>query len=117
MKKFKVLERNAIFMNLLGIRAYRFDRDSNDFFQSFGPYYILFVALCAAVSSTLFIQKNWPHLDIVSPAITCFIGVLHTGSMFVSFGLNMKTVKKVHRQLQGIVDEQGDRIFLLKSSI
>lgn len=106
--KFKVLKYNEMFMNCLGVRPYRFDQDSNEFFESIRAIAVLVVSLCSTISCVTFVQQNWPHLDVVSQACVVSIAMLQSGGMFSSFGLNMKTMKAVHRELQGIVDGQRD---------
>lgn len=108
MSTFKVLEYNEIYMSWLGIRPNRFDKDSNDFFQSLWPYCVLSVNVCTTASSVVYVRTNWPHLDIVAQACVVCMSMIQTGGMFFSFGLNAKLVKAVHCQLQEIGDGQGD---------
>lgn len=107
MQKFKVLKYNESFMTRLGVQPYRLTEDSNEFFSASFPYYILLVALCSAISCAMFVNANWPHLEIVSQSCIVFIGMFQTGGMFCCLGLHIKKVKSIHHQLETIIGELG----------
>lgn len=107
MSRFKVLEFNENFMVWQGIRAYRLDEDTNEFFSSFIPYFILWTLTTSVASSGTFVYIYWPDVEVISNSVMVVMGCYQTAGMFYSFGRNMLKVKAVHNHLQEIVNEQG----------
>lgn len=107
MSKFKVLETNQIFMNWLGIREYRLNEPTNEFFTSFLPYYDLFISVSFVFASISFSYIHWPQMDIVCESCIVVLSGSQVSGMFFSFGMKMKEIKAVHLQLQGIIDAEG----------
>lgn len=134
MSKFRVLEHNERFVMCLGIPSYRFANElssnsssfyhkllllltthsdrltelTNDFFGSIPSYYVLLIAFSIPVSSAIFVCKNWPELDVISDSCLAFFAGLEVFGMLLSFGIRINKTKDIHRQLQEIIDEQGD---------
>lgn len=133
MSKFKVLEFNERFVMCLGIPSYRlanelfnsssfFDRVSlyftthsdrlieltNGFFGSILPYYMLLIAISSPVSSLVFICKNWPKMNVISGSFLTLVASCQVLGMLLGFGIRMNKIKDINRQLQEIIDEEGD---------
>lgn len=108
MSKFKVFQSLEANLAWLGIRFNRMVEPTNEFFTSFMPYYLLIVSISSVISSGVFIYSNWPNLEIIFQSSSIvFLGLIQSTGIFLSFGLRMKQVKKLHFRLQDIVDEQG----------
>lgn len=103
--EFSVLKYNRVFMAPLGIYGYQLTKPTNEFFNSICTYYILSVTFfLLLISSAVYIYENSKHILTVLQAISIIIAGLQMGGMFVSTGYNMLTIKKLHLDLQEIVD-------------
>lgn len=108
MQKFEVLEQNKRFISWFGVHSYRLTEPTNDFFMSIRPYFILCISIIGVISGTVLIFSEWPQIDKISGGTMLGVGCLQAFGALLSFGLNMKKVKKVHLQLQAIIDDQGN---------
>lgn len=106
MKKLKVLETNAAFMMPLGLYSRHLTSGKNEVFTSFAAYFITFCMLSVPIATWLYIRKNW-STDVKSSfgAIKITSGGMQCLGLFVSVGLKLNQVKKLHLKLQEIVDE------------
>lgn len=95
-------------MAWLGVRSYRFTGQTNEFFNSIIPYYLLLVGISYTLSSFVYSYMKWPRLEMMSDAILIGLGGVQIICIFFCFGSKMRTIKEVHLKLQQIVDEQGD---------
>lgn len=104
MAKFKVLKYNQILMSWQGIHSHRLTEPTNDFHKSIGSYYVTFILFAFIITSFVTIYNNWPNVDmILKPCSVAFGGVQCVG-MFICIGIQMKTIKALHLELQSIVD-------------
>lgn len=109
MSKFKVLEYHETILTFLGMRFHRLAENSNEFFISILPYYLLITSLSSVLSTGMFIYLNWPNLEVIlRTSSIIFIAMIQVSGMFLSFGFSMKTVKSLHFRLQEIIDKQGE---------
>lgn len=106
MEKYTVMAYNQISMSWVGIHSLHLHEPQNEFFKSIGTYYILFSAISITIlSSAVFVYKNASDFELVSePCLIVIAGVQLVG-MFISYGLNMKQIKRLHIKLQKIIDE------------
>lgn len=109
---FKVLKYNEIFMAWVGVRAYRFTMQTNEFFTSVVPLYIIFMVIVFTTSSIVFFSLSWPKFE--SETCIVFLCGFQILGMLLSFGSKMNTIKAVHLRLQEIVDEVGSFIYFSK---
>lgn len=106
MVTFNVLESNQAYMAWLGIYPRNFDDPTNDFFKSFGCFYVLITLTISFCGSTAFIEKNW-SVDLITTleAFKIFMATLQCGGSFVNIGLNLNKIRDVHMALQQLVNE------------
>lgn len=109
---FKVLKYNEIFMAWVGVRAYRFTTQTNEFFTSVVPLYIIFMVIVFTTSSIVYFSLIWPKFE--SETCIVFLCGFQILGMLLSFGSKMNTIKAVHLRLQEIVDEEGNFIYFSK---
>ena len=90
----------------LGLHSYNLTDPSNEFFESFANFSILFILVTFfMIPSGAFVYLYWPNLEIIlEPLLSVMCGFQY-GGMYLSVGLNMKKVKFLHLELQRIVDE------------
>lgn len=105
MSKFKVLQLNQNVMARIGIHSHNLAEATNEFFNSFITYYIIFVVTFFIFGSMTFVVINWPQYDIVAEPCLIAVGCIQVGGMYIGVGLKMKKVKLLHLRLQEIVDE------------
>lgn len=110
MSKFRVLQSNQAYMAKIGIYSYRLTEPTNEFFSSIATYFMLFFMFtfneCA---SAMWILR---HSDQLIPILdTCKVIIISSQAvgMFISIGLKMTKVKKLHLQLQRIVDDGSQK--------
>lgn len=113
MAKFQVLKYNQWAMSKLGIYSYRLTEPTNEFFTSFGTYYILFMVIGFSIGTSLiYVYLHWPNFDLTFEPIMVFSGNIPTMGMFINTGLQMKKIKILHLKIQEIVNEKGMADFL-----
>lgn len=101
----KVLEFNENYLRLLGTFSNRSDESKNEFFTTLMSYITFFGCLTLGSSAGMFAVQ---HFDDLNKSINSFIpcsGGLSAAIVFVSIGANMKTMKRLHNELQVIVDK------------
>lgn len=104
MAKFQVLQSNQAFMAKLGLYSYRLTEPTND--SSFITFFMIFYMATFNVSaSAAWIFLNFDQLVPVLDTCRAIIVSLQAIGMFINASLKMKTVKKLHRLLQHIVDK------------
>lgn len=105
MAKIDVFKNNQYFMTPLGLYSYRLTEQTNEFYTSIAPYYILFFILTFfTISGIVFTFQNISQPNLVLPNITLVVGTLQCVGMYINIGVNMKKIKVLHLKLQGIVD-------------
>lgn len=105
MAKFKVLKFNQILMSWQGIHSHRLTEPTNEFYRSLSSYYVVFTLFAFVITSAVRIYGYWPDIEsILKPCSVAFGGVQCAG-MFISIGFQMKRIKALHLELQGIIDE------------
>lgn len=105
MVKLKVLEYNQNYMARIGIHSHRLNEPTNEFFKQFVTFYYIFVFTTIFIgSSAVFVYNGWPQMDIISEPCLIVIAGLQVLGMYLSIGLNMKKLKILHIELQGIID-------------
>lgn len=103
--KFNVLKYNQAVLYRIGLYSYRLNESSNEFFNSFASYYLLFSeAIVTFLTSSAFIYENWPKFDIISQPCLIANGSATCFFMILSVGFNLKSVKILHQTLQETVD-------------
>ena len=113
-RDFKVLARNQALMIRLGLSSDRLTESSNEFFQSFVPYFNFTFLSINLIFCAMVIIQSFPNLDLVLEPLIVFIGGMQGGGMFLSVGLNIKNVKALYLDVQKIVhDERKNKLFFL----
>lgn len=105
MKKFSVLERSQNFMTRLAISSHRLAEPTNEFFTRFMAYHITFLLYAFSVTHWAVVYKYWPDLSLVLHPFAMSLAGLQCGGVYLSIGLQMKNIKKLHNELQAIVDK------------
>ena len=106
MEKLKVMKYNQISMSWFGIHSMHPTEPTNGFFKSIGAYYILFCGISFTIgSSAVFVYKYSSDFELVSEPCLIVIAGLQDVGMFISMGLNVKTIKLLHIELQNTVNE------------
>lgn len=110
------MEYNQISMSWVGIHSTKLSEPTNEFFKSFGTYYVLFSVISFTIlSSAVFVYKYSSDFKLISEPCLIVIAGLQCVGMFCSIGLNMKKIKILHILLQKIVDKSMDIYFTLSS--
>lgn len=104
MKTFKVLKHNQTLMSWLGIHSYHLTETTNEFFKSFGTYYILLSIVSIFIVSSGYTALFSSEFQIVIQATLLVVAGSQSGGMFLSIGLQMKKIKILQLKLQGIID-------------
>lgn len=105
MAKLKVLDKNRTLMSAIGLYPNRLTELTNEFFESFSNYFILFNVIFIIISCAVFLLNNGSDFGAALKAFLCIITGIQCGGMFLSIGLNMIKVKTLHLKLQEIVDD------------
>lgn len=108
--KFKVLKHNQSLMAWLGIHSYRLTEPSNEFYKSFGTYYILISIVSVFLISSAYTALFSSDFQTVIQAWLLVVAGIQSGGMFISIGLEMKTIKRLQLKFQEIVDK-GEALF------
>ncbi|XP_031637097.1 uncharacterized protein LOC116349691 [Contarinia nasturtii] len=109
--KFKVLKHNQTLMAWLGIHSYRLTEPSNEFYKSFGTYYILISIVSVFLISSTYTALFSTDFQTVIQAWLLVVAGIQSGGMFISIGLEMKTIKRLQIKLQEIVDKGTGQIY------
>lgn len=111
LEKFKVLEYNQISMGWLGIHSKNLNEPTNEFYSSFIAFYVLFnVVSFTIMSSAVYMYLNINHFEIISESGLVAIAGVQAAGMFLSIGMNLNKIKRLHLTLQEIVDKGMERI-------
>lgn len=106
MAKFKVLDLSKVLKTRFGIYAYRLTDPNNDFFKSYATYHVLFFLVpIFVISGSLFAYKNLDQVILALKTVFMVMVGFQAAALFLSVGLNMRSVKNLHQTLQEIVDE------------
>lgn len=120
--KFKVLEYNQNWMSRFGIHSHNLTGSNNEFYKSFGAFYILIFDIGFLIlSSGVFIYKNYSNFELIfEPCLIAIAGIQSTG-MFLSVGLKLKQVKALQLKFQEITDNastaQSDKIINIYQNV
>lgn len=105
MSKYVVLQRNQNLMARFGIHSHSLDSQTNEFFRSVPAFLITSVTVVfTIISCIVFIFKNIDNFESIFNAAMCVLAGTEVTCMFVSIGLNMKSIKTLHIKLQEIID-------------
>lgn len=105
MVKIKVLEDIRAYMVRIGLHSYNLTEPKNEFFRSFVAYYILLTSIfLLSVSSIVYMYNNFSSFDIISEPFMVILAGILVFSMFLSVGLNMKSIKTLQIELEAIVE-------------
>lgn len=105
-KKFQVLEYNRISLSLVGMYTKNLHEPTNEFYNSFISYYVLFVVVSfAIISSAVYMYQNKSHFEIISESTLVAIAGVQEAGMLLAIGKNNVQVKTLLLKLQEIVDE------------
>lgn len=103
--KMKVLKYLEIFLRFLGAFSSRDNEATNEFHKSPNSFAVMFFCLSLFLCSYTYIHHHINSLEEIIYAFIPFTGGLAVGIAFLTFGLEMKTTKKVHNELQRIVND------------
>lgn len=109
---FKVLKHNQTLMAWLGIHSYRLTETNNEFFKSFGTYYILFSIVSVFMISSAYTALFSFEFQTVIQAWLLVVAGLQSGGMFLSIGLQMKKIKMLQSKLQEIVNKGNQLLYV-----
>lgn len=112
----KVLKYSENYLVFLGICSHQLNKPTNEFLKTVNTFVFL-IGLLGLLSgcSAAYIYQNFS--DLVTSINALFIlssGIACAGS-YISIGINMKTVKRLHNELQRIVNEGTKRVPFLIS--
>lgn len=105
MKKFRILERSQNLMTRLAISSQCLTDPRNEFFTRLMAYYIAFLLYAFAVTHWAVVFKYWPDLSLVLHPFAMSLAGLQCGGVYLSIGFQMKNIKKLHIELQSVIDE------------
>lgn len=106
MSKIHVLRNNQIYMSFLGLYSYNLEEPTNEFFRTFGSYYVVFTLLLCSYGCGAFVSKNWSvNVSGSLGAIKIGFAMIQSVGSFVNIGLNKRHIKAIHLELQQSVDE------------
>lgn len=114
MNKFRVLERSQNLMTRLAISSHRLSEPTNEFFTRFMAYYITFLLYAFSAANWAVVDKYWPDISLILQAFAMVLAGLQCGGVYVSIGFQMKNIKKLHMELQAIIDKGMKFIFASK---
>lgn len=101
----KVLKFSEYYLTFLGICSHKLDVPTNEFLKSINAYIFLigfFGPLCGF--SAAYIYQNLSDLETSTNALLVLSAGMAASGAYISIGVNMKTVKRMHNELQKIVD-------------
>lgn len=109
--KFQVLEYNRISMGWLGMHVKNLHDPTNEFFNSFISYYVLFIVISFTImSSVVYMYLNKSHFEIISESSLVAIAGIQVAGMFLTIGMNNQKVKALFLKLQNIVDKGNNQV-------
>lgn len=109
MAKFQVFKSNRAFMARFGIYSYHMTKPTNEFFTSIGSYYTNFFLWLCVITSSVVVYENISNLPLALENAQTIIGEAQSAGMFISMGLKLNKIKKLHVLLQDIIDK-GEKI-------
>lgn len=101
----KVLQISETLLTFLGICSHQLHKPTNEFLKTINAYVCLvgfFGPLCGF--SAAFIYKNLSDLKTSANALIVLSAGIATAASYITIGVNMKTVKQLHNELQNVVD-------------
>lgn len=111
----KVLKISEHFLTLMGVCSHNPKDPQNEFFRSINSYIVFVVLLVSEFMSTTYLIKNYANTSSFSTSVFSLMQAVmfscQIGS-FLSIGVNMAKVKRLHNKLQDIVDAGIYRIYL-----
>lgn len=102
----KVLKFSETHLAWIGIGSDRSNGAAFEFFTSFKTIFFLFGFMGSLFGfSAAYVYKNASDVaNVMNPSLVMSAGIACTGS-YVCFGLKLNAMKKLHVQLQSIVDK------------
>lgn len=105
-EKIIIFENIRPLMIRLGLHSFNLHDSKNEFFESFGAYYIMFIAIVfMIILSAAFMLGNLSNFEIISEPMLVAIAGFQMFGMFVSLGLNKKNVKVLQLELEALINE------------
>lgn len=104
MAKFEVLKLNRLLMLYAGIHSNNLHEPTNEFFRSKSAYYIV-CNLIVGLTANLLLMYNSPDFSSMIRISYVALGTFQAFCLFVSVGIRLKDVKKLHLEMQAIIDE------------
>lgn len=102
---FQVLKYNQAIMAPFGIYPYRMTGPCNEFYTSFGSYYIITFLMAFLVLSSILVSKNIENTALALEVSCTIIGEMQAAGMFMSIGLQLKNIRALHITLQDLIDK------------
>lgn len=102
----KVLESNENYLKFVGIFSTRENETKNDFMRSINGWVTLIGIITLFLMSGAYVYQN--VFSNLSASIYAFVPCssgFNTSITFISVGLNIKVIKRLHNRLQTIVDK------------
>lgn len=103
----KVLEYNQMYLTWLGLLSHKLEDPTNDFLKSINTYIMLigFAGPMLGCTGT-YVYVHRDNLLIALRAVLVFCAGAQCAGSHVYLGVNMKTIKKLHLDLQKMVDKR-----------
>lgn len=105
MTKFKVLRKNEMFLNLVGIYLDPSSKPTNRFLEFIARHYIFISLLNGFIISAAFILKYPSDIKASMGALKVCVGVIQCAGMFLGVKNKVMTAKTLQDEFQEIVNE------------
>lgn len=104
----KVLDLSLRFLTFLGICSDELDRPTNEFLKTFRCIFFLVGNIYSiGIGSAVYLYYHLAELETATNALIVLTAAVASTTSFVTFGLKMKKVKLLYREIQAIADEGG----------
>lgn len=104
--KLKVLKYNEKYITLMAIDIEKYGEEKN-LFSMFIRSWLLSVPILFIMSAVICTYINWPNMEICTMSSVWIFAGSQSSGMFLSFVLELDSVKSLHIQLQQFIAEQG----------
>lgn len=106
----KVLKFSENYLTFLGICSNQLNQPTNEFLKTANSYVILIGFLMLNTFSAAYIYQNYSDMETsINALFALSAGIANAGS-YISIGINMKTLKRLHNELQKIVDNGNNQL-------
>lgn len=102
----KVLKYNEKYITLMAIDIEKFGEEKN-LSSIFIRSWLLSVPILFIMSAVMCTYVNWPNMEICTMSSVWIFAGSQSSGMFLSFVLELNSVKSLHIQLQQFIAEQG----------